>query len=538
MNFQHKKKRIAFITAALSLLCHFAFSQAGVKDYTFGVNGKTIFTVTPVDEYIMSTKVDGAGNIFSAGIFNPTVTLANSWGYFVSKHLPNGQADNSFATNGVLIDTVGGGAQLSGLAVTSAGSVIAVGSLPDFPFHPFLIKLTPSGAYDASFGVNGRVKLTNLQNVALTDVHLLSNGKILASAAYYNGVNDYDFALMQFNADGSTNLNFGVNGLVVLNNLPSYELIEGMSVQPDGKILLVGRQYNVFDQSKGLLMRLNSNGQPDNTFGTNSKAVISPTVGSGYCALLDVTVQPDGKILCSGFTIDQVAGPTAYINYFLITRHLSNGTPDTSFGSNGILISDIYVGAEWACASVLQADGKIVTVGNTGENFPSMQAYFAVARYLPNGGLDTSFNSTGIIVENVSGTEGQASVDINICPDGGILASGVVWDHDTTFKYNSAYVKYKSGVVITATYTSIGDGNQGPSKEISVSPNPVKDLLKIQLKGDHGDYPARLTDVTGKTVATFGVNEIFDTSQLPDGLYILSVETGLQRYYGKVVVRH
>ena len=157
----------------------------------------------------------------------------------------------------------------------------------------------------------------------------------------------------------------------------------------------------------------------------------------------------------------------------MLSRILPNGNLDTTFGINGIVISDIYSGAELSDESVVQSDGKIVTVGSASEPFPYLQNYLALVRYLPNGALDSSFNNDGIVIENISFTAGQTGTDINICPDGGILASGRVWDTDTTGFFNIFLAKYLSGLT-----TGIQDLTDVKSPVV-IYPNPNNGTFTI-----------------------------------------------------------
>lgn len=147
-----------------------------------------------------------------------------------------------------------------------------------------------------------------------------------------------------------------------------------------------------------------------------------------------VAVQPDGKIIVVGKAGRNTTNPN---EDFGIMRFNADGVLDTSFGTGGFVRTDFgFSDDEGATGVALQPDGKIVVVGTDQRNLIDIRSpSFAVARYNANGTLDTSFNGTGKRVipfdtpgQNVS-SEANAVV---IRPNGKILVVGVV-DGSSTF---------------------------------------------------------------------------------------------------------
>ena len=105
----------------------------------------------------------------------------------------------------------------------------------------------------------------------------------------------------------------------------------------------------------------------------------------GFNGAFAAEVQSDGKLV--------VAGGQDHTDhsYFVVTRYLGNGEPDPSFSGDGIATTD-FGSNEAAAAIALQPDGKIVAAGHApvGTNLG-----FALARYLPDGTLDASFDGDG-----------------------------------------------------------------------------------------------------------------------------------------------
>ncbi|MEM7342890.1 MAG: delta-60 repeat domain-containing protein, partial [Chloroflexota bacterium] len=128
---------------------------------------------------------------------------------------------------------------------------------------------------------------------------------------------------------------------------------DAVALQPDGKILIAG--INSFIQSA--ILRYNSDGTPDTSFGTNGQVTTSDTHIGGT-----VMLQTDGKIVA-----------TTGVG-FRLSRYLSNGQLDTTFGTNG-RVSSFFGGTSWANTAIKQTDGKVVIADTVNNNL-------TVARYI------------------------------------------------------------------------------------------------------------------------------------------------------------
>src|SRR5439155_1317723 len=132
------------------------------------------------------------------------------------------------------------------------------------------------------------------------------------------------------------------------------------------------------------LVRYNTNGTLDATFGTGGK--VTTAVGTSDDAAYALAIQADGKLVAAGATDDGS-------NYdFALVRYNANGSPDTTFGTGGKVTTAIGTRDDVASAVAVQADGKLVAAGDTGDGGNN---YFALARYNANGTLDATFGTGG-----------------------------------------------------------------------------------------------------------------------------------------------
>lgn len=156
-------------------------------------------------------------------------------------------------------------------------------------------------------------------------------------------------------------------------------------------------------------------GSLDTSFGTGG--IVTTTVGAVDFLNLagnayPVAIQSDGKIVVAGKSYNG-------LNYdFGIVRYNDNGSLDTTFGTNGKVITDF--GNDLPKSIAIQSDGKII-VG--GVNFSSSTVKFALVRYTTNGSLDTTFDTDGKVTTSFSSGDCHA-YSLALQSDGKIVLVG------------------------------------------------------------------------------------------------------------------
>lgn len=251
------------------------------------------------------------------------------------------------------------------------------------------------GDLDPSFGNGGEAEAAISSAAIAEDLAVQPDGKIVVA-----GSSNYGLALARFNADGSLDSGFGSGGTVGGPTGP-YGVAFAVAIQADGKILAGGWSAD----GTMAVVRFTANGSVDESFGVGGVAAGPPGVVRG------LEVQPNGKIVLAGSGPDPVA--SAHENVLLL-RFDPDGTPDAGFGSNGVVRTRIGADSDaWALA--LQADNKILVAGRGGD----FKNVMAVARYEPDGQLDPTFGTAGVM----TATPWWATA-IGVEPDGRIVVAG------------------------------------------------------------------------------------------------------------------
>jgi uncharacterized delta-60 repeat protein len=259
------------------------------------------------------------------------------------------------------------------------------------------------GDLDPGFGTAGIVE-TAIGSAAIANgLALQPDGKILLAGMGYPG----GIALARYTPDGALDPGFGVGGVVT----GPEGAASGVGVQADGKIVVVGRLTAT--DSLFALVRYRVDGSLDAAFGSGGIA----TGPAGDARAL--AIQPNGMIVVAGFDNDP---DRADLNAFTLARFDSDGTPDLGFGSNGVVRTRIGLAAS-AFAIALQPDGRIVVAGGSLPEATPPSTAMALARYLPNGRLDQTFGTDGVVSTSI-GAGFSGGSDVALQPDGRIVVTG------------------------------------------------------------------------------------------------------------------
>ena len=246
------------------------------------------------------------------------------------------------------------------------------------------------------------------------------------SGPYDNG----SILLIRLNSDGTFDNTFGTNGRVVTNISGYGDYGYDLAIQKDGKIVVAGKTGTGTDQY-ALALRYNSNGTLDSTFGTNGQSLYD---GAGWDEAKSIALQADGKIVVTGSTSDAVVKAFTDV---LILRYDTDGTLDSSFGINGVVTYDyIY---ESGSAVIVQPDGYILVAGNIWDYNCENDSSF-ILRYASNGTLDANFGAGGVVSYNprFDGCLYATAQSMAMKNDGKIITAGALGSKVIVLRYDSS----------------------------------------------------------------------------------------------------
>jgi uncharacterized delta-60 repeat protein len=322
------------------------YNSDGSFDTSFGTGGKA-----ELQSAATTLTMDADGKIVLAG--------GIGFGFTVARYDSSGNLDSSFGVGGQVSTSFGSSVFVDANSVISQpdGKVVVAGDIKDNGKYDFaLARYNNDGSLDTSFGTGGKVTtdFASTDNIAYS-VTLQADGKIVAAGFSNDAFSTGDFALARYNTDGSLDASFGTGGKVT-TNLGSHfqESAESIRIQPDGKILIAGYSFaGPGAQSDFALLRYNSDGSLDSSFGTGGKVVTN--LGPQIEEADSLVIQPDGKILVVGTMGTSGANPGSDL---ALARYNSDGSLDTSFGV-GTALSGPGFFTENAAPTVLNARATV-----------------------------------------------------------------------------------------------------------------------------------------------------------------------------------
>lgn len=227
---------------------------------------------------------------------------------------------------------------------------------------------------------------TGIAVVRQADGKLVVGGHVDTATAAAPNV---DWRLARFNADGTPDPTFGVNG-VVTSDRPGIERFAALALQADGRIVGAGSFFTANGEFEFQVARYNTNGSPDLSFGVGGSVTTGIRLSDSAAR---VAIQPDGRILVAGQSVDTAS------RGFALVRYNADGTLDTTFDTDGKVVTDLPGGqGTGAYGMALLSDGKIVASGCSGSDSDNYCSRFTLARYHPDGSLDTTFGANGTVV--------------------------------------------------------------------------------------------------------------------------------------------
>jgi uncharacterized delta-60 repeat protein len=228
-----------------------------------------------------------------------------------------------------------------------------------------------------------------------------SDGKVVLAGTTGSG----NYGVLRYKADGSgLDLSFDGDGIKVVDMGSATDTGTAMTLQSDGKIVVVGEVAGGFGKDVGV-MRLNSNGSLDNTFSGDGKGFYD--FNHYKDDYVTGVVMQGTKIVVSGWVQEDSSSSNTV---FVVMRLNSDGSPDLSFNGSGVKrFSFSPEGALSAKAYGLTiANNKVIVVGRA--EFNANIWYMAAARLNDNGSLDNSFSGNGLAVLNFKEVAGTCSV--------------------------------------------------------------------------------------------------------------------------------
>ncbi|HQU82498.1 MAG TPA: FG-GAP-like repeat-containing protein [Pyrinomonadaceae bacterium] len=215
-----------------------------------------------------------------------------------------------------------------------------------------MISNAAPGDLDTTFGTGGKtITPVGTGNDEANDLAVQADGKIIVAGHTQNG-STTDISLVRYNSNGTLDNSFGVGGKVVIP-IAGYQEGYAVAIQGDGKIVVVGRgDDGATAFGSGQITRFNSDGTLDTSFGGGAGFVTNSFNSNTIVRFNDVAIQADGKIVIAGYLVNG-------IQRLLTARFNADGTLD-NFAVAGSASGPV---SYYGNAVAIQSNGQIVVGG-------------------------------------------------------------------------------------------------------------------------------------------------------------------------------
>jgi len=392
---------------------------------TGGSGGLVTTDVNPSrNDLAFAVVLQADGKIIAVG----NTTPANS-GIAVIRYNTNGTLDPTFGSGGTTVTSLpstdvcafaatlqtDGKLLVAGRFSTSTGSGLLL-----LRYHTNISTGTPGTLDTASFGGTLGYAMTAIPNGSDTGAEAIAlSGTNILIAGHSRIGGKYQIALAQYTTGGvlDTTSGFGSGTGIVTTQIGSGDAdAAALAVQTDGKIVAAGLAGSVATNVWDVaLLRYNAAGTLDTTFGGDG-IVTTTGAGLGSNYANAVALQADGKIVVVG---NAFANPFAGTSDIAVLRYDNVGALDPTFGSGSGFVTTDVSQFDNGFAVALQADNKIVVAGNSNAGAGDR---LALLRYNGDGSLDSGFGAGGIVSRAASGPSTVASANAVILqPVGGAI---------------------------------------------------------------------------------------------------------------------
>lgn len=434
----------------------------GTFDSTFGTNGTvTLSAFAGGFNMAVGLAIQPNGKIVTGGMANDGFS-ANQ--IFIAQLNSNGTLDASFGNSGITTyDINDENERVTDLKIQRNGKILMSGiaSTSSASDSSFIVRVNTNGSLDNGFAQAGILRYQQAgRQTNLYAIDVDSTGKIVAGGSYSTSANFQDFLLIRLDSNGAFDNTFGTGGITVADFSHDYDEIHSLKILTNQSIVAAGYSYNGFNDGVALI-KVTATGIFDNTFGTGGREYIGDTIAP--MRAYSMQLQADGKIVLGGYR-----ATSSGTNNLLLMRLQSNGTADTSFyPATGYITTDFFGDEDKAHSVSIQQDGKIVVFGTTVHNVSTQEEQPVIARYVTKTTVVTPPNTA------VPNTNSTASITVYPSPVYG----------------NDVHIKRLGQHTITARLYS----NSGALVQQNVL-NVSSEVLQFNPSLINGNYFLLLTD--------------------------------------------
>lgn len=384
----------------------------------------------------------------------------------------DGELDPTFNTIGIL--TLGPGPvhdNINDLGIQEDQKIIGFGMTMGagaFNFDVAITRLNTDGTLDTDFATDGYFTMDfNAESDFIYSGLVLEDGSLLACGAASITVDDTDILLVKLNPDGTPDNTFGGGDGIVIQELNTgQDYAQSMVVLADGSIVIAGSTaIPGMTTTRGLIMKFNADGSLNTDFGTNGHTVIN--LNNETDAFYGLVELADGSFVAAGTT------SYSFATHLWAAKFSADGEQDTSFANEG---NYVYEDAITSAYDMALKGSTIVTCGT----ISGSEDDIFLLGLTSDGATDATFGTDGMIVQDINPAD--VGNEIMILEDGRMVVVGSTGQ--SFFARNFLAIRFDEAGVLDETFAEMGVMEYSVSNDFDVASSVVlQDDGKLVLGG-------------------------------------------------------
>lgn len=485
-----------------------------------------------------------------------------------------GTPDVSFGANGIVLDDVLGNEYNDigndAIILDDGKIIIAGGTGTGSNDDAFLMRLKPDGSRDSSFGFNGIIQLDLSLggNDVATGIKKVNDTTIIVAGYTQSGSNPYNMFLIKMDWEGNMDMSFGASGVKILDS--GYDDRSfSLEITSDEKIIIGGTSNNNNIISL-FFVKLDSNGNLDNTFGSGGVRMVVPI--SGSYGFGDITLDNNNNIYFAGWREDVAQ------DYATVIKLTANGNIDNGFATSGYFETsymgggndtrfwditiddsgDLYAGghfilitSEISYVVKLTPSGNVVTnfgtngefswSENEGSDYFSCQQIITTPYGILMGGeignnyYSLMINSDGSFSLNYPPVYNDANASFTA-----ILKKMIVMD-DNRVLFIGASIPFSVDMGLLAVfirepeYVGLNSHEKNP---ISLYPNPAINTIYFEIPSGEKIETVMLYNINGQIIlsSVLNTNHLVLPVDIKNGVYNLKIVMNQSESYHRIII--
>ena len=400
--------------------------------------------------------------------------------------------------------------------------------------------LGASGDFNTDFSTDGIVDTTLLASEVISDLVIDDDGNLYLIGAKFDGVSDKDFMIRKYLPTGEVDVTYGTAGEFLYDIGNSVDEAKAGAIDSMGRIVLVGQSDG--GNNDGVIMRVNTDGTIDNTFGeSGGYTETSFGFGGGQNEQLDGLVLLDnGKFMAYG-----TRNNGGNLLDYLVVRFDSNGSLDATFSGDGVYSQDFFNKVDQVKDLVVLPDDSYIVIGTATNATDVLNT--TILKLDSSGNLDNAFDGDGVLSFTDAANNNEITTSYYISTSRLLLGGRTdengdddVYLRDINPTTGADNTGFGSSGIIIQDNSSNGDAvmdldlaNDGENLVMTIDRN---------IGGINTTIDVRIIDTDGNRVSTFNSNadfvanpssgneQIYQTLVANDLIYVL----GTQRNYNEL----